>query len=109
MTDKADTGVSHGTTNVYADLGLADAEGQLVKARLVSRLADLIAALGLSQTQAAARIGIAQPDLSNILRGRFRGYSIERLLRCLTALGSEIDIVIRPQAGQEPETIHLHP
>ena len=100
--------MTRGTTNVYADLGLADAESQLLKAQLVSRLADLIAALNLTQTEAAARIGIAQPDLSNILRGRFRGYSVERLMRCLTALGSEIDIVIRPQAGQEPETIRLH-
>ncbi|MCB9949338.1 MAG: XRE family transcriptional regulator [Rhodospirillaceae bacterium] len=100
--------MTHGTTNVYADLGLPDAEGQLLKAQLVSRLADVIAVLGISQTEAAVRIGLAQPDLSNILRGRFRGYSIERLMRCLVALGSEVDIVIRTQPGQEPETIHVH-
>ena len=108
MTEKTGEDVTRGTTNVYADLGLPDAEGQLLKAQLVSRLADLIEALGLTQSKAADRIGIGQPDLSKILKGRFRGYSTERLLWCLTALGSEIDIVIRPQAGQDPETIHLH-
>ena len=102
-----DEGITRGGTNVYADLGRPDAEGQLLRARLVSRLADLIDVLGLTQTEAARRIGIAQPDLSKILRGHFRGYSVERLLHCLTSLGSEVDIVIRPQPGEPAETIRV--
>lgn len=63
---------SHG--NVFADAGLPNAGDQLLKARLISRIQDLIEARHLSQAKAAKLMGFAQPDLSNILRGRFRGY-----------------------------------
>ena len=61
----------------------------------MSRLQDVIADRKLSQAKAAALLGIAQPDLSNVLRGRFRGYSVGRLLHFLTALGCELEIVVR--------------
>src|SRR5918996_3951459 len=84
-----------GSGNVFADAKLPDAETHFVKAQLVSRLDDIIHERGLSQKEAARFLGIAQPDLSNVLRGKFRGYSVERLLRFLTAFGCEVDIVIR--------------
>lgn len=84
-----------GSGNVFTDAGLPDAEAHFVKAQLVSRLDDLIHERGLNQTEAARLLGLAQPDLSNVLRGKFRGYSVERLLRFLTAFGCEVDIVIR--------------
>jgi predicted XRE-type DNA-binding protein len=81
-----------GRGNVFADAGLPNAEDHLLKAKLVSRIEDLIEERHLSQTKAAKLMGLAQPDLSNILRGRFRGYSAERLMRCFSSLDGEIQI-----------------
>ncbi len=67
--------VEVGSGNIFADLGLPDAEELLLKAQIVVTLRRLIAARKLSQTAAAKRIGIGQPDLSNVLRGRFPGPS----------------------------------
>lgn len=92
---KAKIDVTVGSGNVFADLGLPDAEEMLVKSQIVVSLHDAIKARKLTQTAAAKVIGIAQSDLSNVLRGRFRGYSTERLLRMLTAFGRDIDIVVR--------------
>jgi predicted XRE-type DNA-binding protein len=92
-----DHGVTHGTGNIFADLGFSDPETHLLKARLVSRMQEAIEAEGLSQAQAAKRMGVAQPDVSRLLRGRFRNYSVERLMRLLTALGCEVEIIVRPK------------
>lgn len=81
--------------NVFADAGVENSGEHLLKARLVSRIQDILTDSKLSQIKAARLMGLAQPDLSNILRGRFRGYSVERLLRCLSSLDCEVDIVIR--------------
>lgn len=99
-----------GSGNVFADIGQPNAETHLLKAQLVSRIQDIIAERRLSQVKAAEVLGIAQPDLSNILRGRFRGYSVERIMRFLTALGCQVDIVVRtPGKSAHAETIHLQP
>jgi predicted XRE-type DNA-binding protein len=75
-----------GSGNIFADLGLPNAEEHQLKAALVVHLMRLIRARKLTQTAAAKRIGIKQPDLSNILRGHYRGYSVERLMRMLTGV-----------------------
>jgi predicted XRE-type DNA-binding protein len=94
--------------NVFADLGLADPEGHLLKARLVTRIADVIEARRLGQEEAAAILGIGEPDVSAMLRGHFGRYPAERLIRFLTSLGCGVDIVIRGREGGEPsETIRL--
>ncbi len=100
-----------GSGNVFADAGLRDAEVHLLKAQLVSRLDDILRARGLTQSAAAKLLGVAQPDLSNVLRGWFRGYSVERLMRFLTALGCEVDIVVRSpgEPATWADTIHLQP
>lgn len=109
MTDD-DTSVRHGTRNIFADTGAPDAETHLLKAKLVSRVQDIIDARKLTQTQAAEVMGISQPDVSRILRGRFRDFSVERIMRFLTALGCEVDIVVRSQGRTgRPETIHVGP
>jgi predicted XRE-type DNA-binding protein len=89
-----------GSGNIFADLGLPDAEDMLLKSQIVVALHRLIKARKLTQTEAAKRIGIGQPDLSNVLRGRFRGYSAERLMRMLTAFGQDVDITVRPRRGK---------
>ena len=93
--DTAETAVEHGSGNVFADLGLPDADPHLLKAGLVARIDAIVRRRGLTQTEAARLLGLSQPDVSRLLRGDFRDYSLERLLRLLTTLGRDVDIVIR--------------
>ncbi len=93
--DTAETAVEHGSGNVFADLGLPDADAHLLKAGLVARIDAIVRRRGLTQTEAARLLGLSQPDVSRLLRGDFRQYSLERLLRLLTTLGRDVDIVIR--------------
>jgi predicted XRE-type DNA-binding protein len=85
-----------GSMNVYADLGMADADEMLVKAQLATKIAEIIKLRKLTQMQASTLLGISQPKLSNMLRGRFRGISETKMLECLTLLGRDVQIVIRP-------------
>jgi predicted XRE-type DNA-binding protein len=87
--------VEIGTGNVYADLGYADADEMLIKAQLVSKIAEIIKRKGLTQTEAGELLGMPQPKLSNLLQGRFRGFSERRLMDCLTKLGRDIQIVVK--------------
>ena len=81
--------------NVFADLGRPGAEVHLLKAKLVSRIDEIIRQRGLKQIDAAKLLGISQPDVSRLLRGNFREYSVDLLLRLLLALGRDVQIVIR--------------
>lgn len=72
--------------NIYADLGLADADEMLMKAQIVSRIGVAMKARGLTQAAAAKIVGMPQPQVSLILRGRFREFTIDRLVRALNAL-----------------------
>ena len=94
--------VERGSVNVFADLGLPDADAHLLKAELVVRIDRIIRQRGLTQVEAAKLLGLAQPDVSRLLRGDFRQYSMERLLRLLTALGRDVEIVIRKPYSQRP-------
>jgi predicted XRE-type DNA-binding protein len=86
--------IERGSTNVYADLGLADAEEMLVKAKLAAKISEILDARGWTQQQAGQVLGIPQPKLSKMLRGQFRGISEAKMLDCLTRLGRDIQIVI---------------
>ena len=102
--------VEQGSGNIFADLNLPDAEDLLLKAEIVIELDRLISERRLTQTQAAKLMGIAQPDLSDLLRGDFRGYSLERLMRMLTVFGREVEIVVKPRAaGNHSGSITFHP
>ena len=87
--------IERGGSNVYADLGIPDAEEMLVKAQLATKIAEIIKRRKLTQIQAAELLGIPQPKLSNMLRGQFRGISEAKMLECLTKLGRDIEIVIK--------------
>lgn len=87
--------VVRGSTNVYADLGLDNAEEMLVKAQLATEINDIIKRRKLTQVQAAELLGITQPKLSGLLRGQFRGISESKMLECLTRLGRDIEIVVK--------------
>ena len=82
--------------NIFADLALPNAEELLLKARIVSEIGDVMKWRKLTQSKVAALTGTAQPHLSNLLRGRFRGLSIERLMHMLNALGRDVEVVTRP-------------
>src|SRR5437867_8623709 len=84
------------TGNVFADLGLADAGEHLIKAGLVVRIDRTIRQRKLTQAAAAELMGIDQPKISAMLAGQFRGYSVERLMRFLVALGHDVEIVVKP-------------
>ena len=92
--------IERGGGNVFADLGRPDAEAHLLKAKLVSRIDEIIRQRGLKQVEAAKLLGLSQPDVSRLLRGNFREYSVERLLRLLLALGRDVQIVIRKPRSQ---------
>lgn len=95
MSARDDDRIERGSGNVFADLGRPDAEAQLLKAEFVSRIDGIIRERRMTQAQAAAALGISQSDVSRLLRGNFRDYSMERLLRLLMALGRDVEIVIR--------------
>lgn len=101
--DQDDTAIEIGSGNVFADLGLPDAEDMQVKARLVYEIGQIVKKRGLTQAGIGRLLGIEQPDVSNLLRGRMRGYSIERLLRSLTALNQDVQITITPAQCQDHE------
>jgi predicted XRE-type DNA-binding protein len=84
--------------SVYTQLGYADADEMLIKAQLVSKIAEIIERKGLNQTEAAALLGLSQPKLSRLLRGGFRGVSERRLMDCLTRLGRDVQIVVKAPA-----------
>lgn len=97
------SGITRGSTNVYADLGLDNAEEMLVKAQLATKIGDIIKRRKLTQVQAAELLGISQPKLSGMLRGQFRGISEIKMLECLTRLGRDIQIVIKPASRSRAE------
>ena len=80
--------------NVFADIGVPNAGEHLAKADLVIGIAAIIRSKELSQTAAAKLIGIAQPDLSRLMRGHFEGFSYERLFDILNALGENVRVVV---------------
>jgi predicted XRE-type DNA-binding protein len=88
--------IEKGSTNVYADLGRADADAMLVKAQLTSKIADIMKRRRLTQMEAAELFGMPQPKVSAMLNGRFRGMSEQKMMRCLLALGQNVQIVVKP-------------
>ena len=94
-----DETIIEGGGNVFDDLGMPDVTAELVKAQLTFQIAKRIKALGLTQTAAAARLGISQPDVSRLMKRRPTGFSTDRLLALLTALDIDVDIVLRPASA----------
>jgi predicted XRE-type DNA-binding protein len=85
-----------GSSNVFKDIGVPNPEEHLVKAQLVFKIDAIMKKRRLKQVQMADLLGIRQPDVSKMLRGEFRQFSVERLLRFLVALNQDVEIVVRP-------------
>jgi len=81
---------------VFKDLGMSNAEEHFVKAQLVFKIDTLMKERHLKQIEAADLLRIKQPDVSKMLRGAFRQFSVERLLRFLVALDQDVEIVVKP-------------
>jgi predicted XRE-type DNA-binding protein len=87
-----------GSGNVFADLGLPDADKLKIKSGLAIEIAKAIRKLDLTQEEAARRMGIAQPKVSGLMRGDFSKFSERKLMDCLTRLGYDIEIKVTPTA-----------
>jgi predicted XRE-type DNA-binding protein len=89
--------------NVFADLGLPDAEELMLKAELAHQISELITARRLSQVQAAEILGVDQPKVSALVRGKLSGFSIERLFKFLNALGAPVEIRVMRSGGADAQ------
>ncbi|SDI62157.1 helix-turn-helix domain-containing protein [Pseudomonas abietaniphila] len=97
------TEMEQGSGNVYADLGIADANEMLVKAQLAAKIGSILKARHLTQAQAAEILGITQPKVSEMLRGKFRGISETKMIECLARLGRDVQIVVKPAPRSRKE------
>lgn len=81
--------------NVFADLGLPDADEALAKAELAHKIAVLLRERGVTQSQAAKLLRVDQPKISALLRGKLAGFSLERLMRFLLLMGQDVKITVQ--------------
>lgn len=89
--------------NIFSDLGRPDAEEAFARVRLAQQIAQIIERKALSQTAAAELMGLDQPKVSALVRGRLAGFSTDRLFRCLMQLGQDVDIVVRDKPSDHPK------
>ena len=82
--------------NVFADLGLPNAEQELLRAKLILQIHRLLKEQGLTQEEAAKRLGTRQPHISALMRLRPLSVSVGRLMEYLTILGQDVDVVVKP-------------
>jgi predicted XRE-type DNA-binding protein len=87
--------VTTSSGNVFADLGFASPEEELLKAKLVREIRAIIKRRKLTQAKAAAMLGLKQPDVSALVTGRVGKFSIDRLIRCLNRMDYRVDVVVR--------------
>jgi phage-related protein/predicted XRE-type DNA-binding protein len=99
--------VTKSSGNVFADIGLPNAAEHSIKADLVLRIAARIRSKGLTQAKAASLLGLAQPDVSKLLRGHFAGYAYERLFGYLNALGERVSIEVSQAKTKKDARLEL--
>jgi len=91
---------THGTRNVFADLGLPDAGDRQTKTRLAMAVNEIIGSRKLKQTDAALVLGIPQPRVSALAHYKLNDFSVEKLMEMLTMLDQDVEIMIRPKAHE---------
>ena len=91
--------IERGTGNVFADLGLPDANERQTKTRLALVLNRIIKEQGLKQVQAASKLGAPQPKVSALVNYQLDGFSVEKLMEFIVALGRDVEIIVRPTRG----------
>jgi predicted XRE-type DNA-binding protein len=101
--------VEVGGPNIFADLGLPDADTHFLKAQIVSEIYRLTKERKLTQSDAGKRMGISQPEVSRMFKGNFREYSIERLMEFVTSFDRDVEIVVKPhKKGSKAGRITFH-
>ena len=103
----ADIPVHRGSGNVFADLGFDDAEDMRLRADLAQQMRGIIRLRKLTQMAATELLGIKQPDVSALPRGRLTKYSLERLLKFMTILDRDVTIVVQAKPRHRPARIAL--
>jgi len=88
--------VKQGSGNVFRDLGFPNPEREQLKAQLTLQIYRIVKARKLTQTRAGEILGMKQPHVSGLMRGRSGNFSVERLMDFLTALGQDVEITVRP-------------
>ncbi|MBW4423391.1 MAG: helix-turn-helix domain-containing protein [Nostoc desertorum CM1-VF14] len=98
--------VKRSSGNVFADLGLANPDELLVKAELARQISEIIAKQKMNQVEAATLLGVDQPKISALIRGKLSGFSTEQLFRFLNALGCDVEIVVKlkPKSQTQAQT-----
>jgi predicted XRE-type DNA-binding protein len=104
----ANTEVEISSGSIYAALGLKNHKEMETKSNLVMEINKAIKKKKLTQTQAAELFGISQPKLSELLNGRFRGYSIERLIHFLNEIGQDVDIVVKSKPRNRRARVNVY-
>jgi predicted XRE-type DNA-binding protein len=99
--------VERSSGNVFADLGMPEADEHKLKAGLIAKLSSIMDSQGLSQVAASKLTGVNQPDLSRVLRGRFRDFSTDRLLKAIRHLDSDVEITVHHHGRAVGAPIHL--
>lgn len=99
------TNVTPSSGNIFADMGLPDADTHYLKAQLVSEIYRLAQERKLTQVEAGKRMGISQPEVSRLFKGHFQEYSVERLMTFLTMFDRDIEIVARPRKKRAAASI----
>ena len=103
---KTETQVTLSSGNVFADLGLPNPEEHRVKATIALSIAEMISKRGLTQEEAAKVLGLSQPNISNLVRGRIEKFTIDRLMRYMRKLDYDVTISFRPKPkNREKATI----
>lgn len=97
-------GVQASSGNVFADLGLENADELLVKAELAHRISSIITKQHMTQAEAAEMLGIDQSKISALVNGKLAGFSTARLFRFLNALGRDVEIVVKPKSHAQAQT-----
>lgn len=100
MSETHDVPVKKASRNLFADLALPNADELQLKAELTRQIYRRIKNFGLTQIEAAKRLGLKQPDVSKLMNGRCTGFSTDRLLSLLTELEFDIEIIVRPHGGK---------
>ena len=101
-------GYEVGSGNVFKDIGVPNAEEHLVKAKLVLKIDAIMKRRRMKQKEAAELFGVCQPDISNMLHGEFRQFSVERLLHFLVKLDQDVEIVVKPHRNRHnPPALHV--
>ena len=97
------------TTTVHPFEGLPNGEERFAKAQLARQINHLIEERGLKQREASQLLGITQPDVSNLATGRLSGFTFDRLYRCLFALDTDVEIVLKKHAPTDvtPACVHV--